>query len=181
MFNVGDEIVVKTFDVLVKEGKLEKAADLENVYWNKQNKFVVFPDFNFYGQVSGIKEIDENDKDMPYFLDLGIWVPEFLIEKKEKKEEKPIPEKAEVPKNDNEEKVWINKYTNKPFGKLFIKLIKLDEVIAEFSNTSFSKLKKHELQYIAKVLKDNGRKMEGYENMTQKELSMLCYSETLAL
>lgn len=169
MFKVGDVVIIKNLDVLVKNGDLKKAEDLGDVYYNQDNKFVVFPDFNYYGTKCTVDEVDIKDADIPYFLSVGIWVPEFMIELKK------VAVEAEPAK------VWINKFNNKPFGSLFVKLINIDPKVAEFSNTYFSKLKKHELQYIAKILIDNGRKVVDYNKLTQKELSAYCYAEALAL
>lgn len=190
MFKVGDVVIIKKLEALVANGDLKKAEDLGDVYCNRDKKFVVFPDFNYYDTECTVDEVDTKDADIPYFLSVGIWVPEFMIEVKE-----PAKEPAEIhpidafevavdPNPEMEEepaKVWINKFNNKPFGALFIKLINIDPKVAEFSATSFSKLKKHELQYIAKILIDNGRKVVDYNKLTQKELSVYCYTETLSL
>lgn len=54
----------------------------------------------------------------------------------------PNPEPKAIPVEDNiDQKVYINKFNNKPFGKVFLKLIALDKKVAEFSATQFSKLK----------------------------------------
>lgn len=169
MFKVGDVVIIKKLDSLVKNGDLKKTGDLGDVYCNQDKKFIVFPDFNYYDIECTVDEVDTKDADIPYFLSVGIWVPEFMIEIK-----KPAVEAEPA-------KVWINKFNNKPFGSLFVKLINIEPKVAEFSSTSFSKLKKHELQYIAKILIDNGRKVVDYNQLTQKELSAYCYAETLAL
>lgn len=90
MFKVGDVVIIKNLDVLVKNGNLKKAEDLGDVYYNQDNKFVVFPDFNYYGTKCTVDEVDIKDADIPYFLSVGIWVPEFMIElKKDEVEAKP--------------------------------------------------------------------------------------------
>lgn len=170
MFKVGDVVIVKKLDALIKNGDLKHAGDLGDVYCNKDKKFVVFPDFNYYGVECTVDEVDTKDADIPYFLSIGIWVPEFMIEVKQPEAVNPEPAK-----------VWINKFNNKPFGALFVKLINIDPKVAEFSATVFGKLKKHELQYIAKILQDNGRKVVDYNKLTQKELAAYCYAEILAL
>ena len=140
-----------------------------------------------------IDSIDSEDPEIPSFLSIGIWVPEFMIEKKpepkpQKKAEPEVKidaemmikddEKAEAPQ---EPKVYINQFNGKPFGNLFLKLINIDPKVAEFSNTSFSRLKKHELLYIAKILKDRNVLLEDYQALTQKELAVLCYNATKEL
>lgn len=196
MFKVGDVVIIKELDVLVENGDLKKAGDLGDVYCNRDKKFVVFPDFNYYGTECTVDEVDTKDADIPYFLSVGIWVPEFMIEIKEAAKEPAVGVDMDLIVNADQikfaadpnpaveveaAKVWINKFNNKPFGSLFVKLINIDPKVAEFSATSFSKLKKHELQYIAKILIDNGRKAVDYNKLTQKELSAYCYAETLAL
>ena len=136
LFKVEDKVVVKDLDTLLKSNDLKKVNNLDGVYWNADTNFVVFENFNFYGSKCVIQEIDEDDNDMPYFLSTGIWVPEFMIQSVGDK-------KPKVDQDVEPVKVYINKFNNKPFGKLFVKLIKLDEKVAEFSSTSFSKLKKH--------------------------------------
>ena len=94
----------------------------------------------------------------------------------------PNPEPKAIPVEDNiDQKVYINKFNNKPFGKVFLKLIALDKKVAEFSATQFSKLKKHELQYIAKLLQDHGAEFADYNKLTQKELAVYCYNKALEL
>lgn len=184
MFNKGDVVIVKQLDELIKNGYLKKAEDLGDVYCNRDKKYVLFPDFPYYGVEAKVDEVDEDDKDIPYFLSVGIWVPEFMIINKP--EPKPVIEPIavamdKVKKQELEPKKYINKFNNKPFGVVFLKLIALDEKVAEFSNTVFGKLKKHELRYIAKLLQDNGAQVVDYNKLTQKELAVYCYTEALKL
>ena len=180
MFEQGEKVIIKNLDCLLKDNLLKKAPDLEGVYCNKDLKYVLFSDFSYFGNVAVIEDVDKNDPDIPYFLSIGIWVPEFMIIPYD--EGVPNPEPKAIPVEDNiDQKVYINKFNNKPFGKVFLKLIALDEKIAEFSNTQFSKLKKHELQYIAKLLQDHGAEFADYNKLTQKELAIYCYNKALDL
>lgn len=173
MFKENDNVIIKTLDVLIKDGSLKKHDNMQDVYYNENHSFIVFPDFNFYGKEATIIKVDNKDPEIPYFLSIGIWVPEFMISTIN------IPEDED--KNINNEQVYINKYNNKPFGKLFIKLIKLDAKISEFSSTAFSKLKKHELQYIAKLLQNNGAEYVDYNKLTQKDLAKYCFDKASKL
>ena len=176
MFEQGDKVIIKNLDCLLKDNLLKEAPDLEGVYCNKDMKYVLFSDFPYFGNVAVIK----NDPDIPYFLSIGIWVPEFMIIPYD--EVVPNPEPKAIPVEDNiDQKVYINKFNNKPFGKVFLKLIALDKKVAEFSVTQFSKLKKHELQYIAKLLQDHGAEFADYNKLTQKELAVYCYNKALEL
>lgn len=171
MFEQGDKVIIKNLDCLLKDNLLKEAPDLEGVYCNKDMKYVLFSD---------IEDVDKNDPDIPYFLSIGIWVPEFMIIPYD--EVVPNPEPKAIPVEDNiDQKVYINKFNNKPFGKVFLKLIALDKKVAEFSATQFSKLKKHELQYIAKLLQDHGAEFADYNKLTQKELAVYCYNKALEL
>lgn len=187
MFKKGDVVIIKGLDELLKQGLLKKAENMPNVYHNEDLSYVVFDDFPYFGSETIIEDIDKKDKDIPYFLSVGIWVPGFMIvpkvEPEDEPKDKPIEEVKNVdkPKNEEKPKVYINKFNNKPFGKLFCKLITLDEKIAEFSSTAFSKLKKHELQYIAKLLQDHGAEYIDYNKATQRELATYCYLQTLNL
>lgn len=254
MLKVEDKVTIKKLEVLISENHLKKAEGLKDVYTNKDMKFVIFPDFHFFGASCTISAVDTKDPSIPYFLSNGIWVPEFMLilnENKEiineneqrvvvdkknepKKEEvkpevkeelhdkphpvnkafegiepdaperdvpnqkehkdaindllynRPQPIKLEPKINDfNKEvakpKVYINKYNNKPFGKLFLKLIELDEKIAEFSSTSFSHLKKHELIYIATLLTKNENDKAKWVFLNQKDLAQYCFIETVNL
>lgn len=180
MFTKGDKVTIKNLDCLLNDNLLKKAEDLEGVYHNQDMKYVLFSDFPYFGDTATIDDIDKNDKDIPYFLSIGIWVPEFMIIPYN--EVVPNPEPKVNPVEDNvDQKVYINKFKNKPFGKVFLKLIALDEKIAEFSATQFSKLKKHELQYIAKLLQDHGAEFADYNKLTKNELAIYCYHKALEL
>jgi hypothetical protein len=180
MFEQGDKVIIKNLDCLLKDNLLKEAPDLEGVYCNKDMKYVLFSDFPYFGNVAVIEDVDKNDPDIPYFLSIGIWVPEFMIISYD--EVVPNPEPKAIPVEDNiDQKVYINKFNNKPFGKVFLKLIALDKKVAEFSATQFSKLKKHELQYIAKLLQDHGAEFADYNKLTQKELAVYCYNKALEL
>ena len=197
MFEQGEKVIIKNLDCLLKDNLLKKAPDLEGVYCNKDMKYVLFSDFPYFGNVAVIEDVDKNDPDIPYFLSIGIWVPEFMIIPYDKVVPNPEPKVMIIPYvegiidpevkikeadiNIGQERLYINKFNNKPFGKVFLKLIALDEKIAEFSSTQFSKLKKHELQYIAKLLQDHGAEFADYNKLTQKELAIYCYNKALDL
>lgn len=197
MFNVKDIVRVKSLETLLNEHAIELVKDLDDVYINKETNYAIFPGFSFFESECTIDSIDSEDPDIPYFLSIGIWVPEFMIEKKPKqkpKEEIKPKAKLEIDEVVNEDddnhkkaedlqnpKVYINQFNGKPFGSLFVKLINIDPKVAEFSNTSFSRLKKHELLYIAKILKGQNVLLEDYQKLTQKELAVLCYNATKAL
>lgn len=175
MFKVDDKIKIKTLNTLLSEGVVSEIKDLEGAYIHKKTKFILLPDFSYYGQTQTIINVDTKDPDIPYFTDSNIWIPKFLVEVKEPT----VPIAKEEEKE--EEKVYINKFNNKKFGKYFIKLIKLDEKIAEFSSTSFSKLKKHELQYIAKLLMDHGAPAVDLDKTTVANLVSYCFTHTQQL
>lgn len=185
MFEINDTVRIKDLKTLLNKGFLEEKEGLEGVYVSPKFSYVLFKDFQFFNDVCSISEIDEDDKEMPYFLSIGIWVPEFLIEKpkEEKKDDEEAKEEDAPVLEDPVKDEYINKFNRKPFGKLFIKLIKLDPKISEFSATNFNKLKKHELQYIAKLLISNGRPAPegGIYKKLQKDLAMYCYTETVKL
>lgn len=181
MFNKGDEVTIKNLDCLLKDDLLKKAPDLEGVYCNEDMKYVLFSDFPYFGNVAVIEDVDKNDPDIPYFLSVGIWVPEFMIIPYVEDIINPEVKIDMANINIDQKGLYINKFNNKPFGKVFLKLIALDEKIAEFSNTQFSKLKKHELQYIAKLLQDHGAEFADYNKLTQKELAVYCYNKALDL
>lgn len=179
MFAIGEKVVIKNLDTLVSEGVLSPMDGVNGIYVDSKTHYAVFSDFNFFDIECTITDIDADDNDISYFLSCGIWVPAFMITKKQiiKKEEvKPVV-KEEEPKKE-EVKQYINQFNGKPFSKLFLKLIKLDEKIAEFSDTRFSKLKKHELLYIAKLLHEHGALDLDYNNLNQKELATVCYTAT---
>lgn len=181
MFEQGEKVIIKNLDCLLKDNLLKKAPDLEGVYCNKDLKYVLFSDFSYFGNVAVIEDVDKNDPDIPYFLSIGIWVPEFMIIPYVEGIIDPEVKIKEADINIGQERLYINKFNNKPFGKVFLKLIALDEKIAEFSSTQFSKLKKHELQYIAKLLQDHGAEFADYNKLTQKELAIYCYNKALDL
>lgn len=181
MFEQGEKVIIKNLDCLLKDNLLKKAPDLEGVYCNKDLKYVLFSDFSYFGNVAVIEDVDKNDPDIPYFLSIGIWVPEFMIIPYVEGIIDPEVKIKEADINIGQERLYINKFNNKPFGKVFLKLIALDEKIAEFSSTQFSKLKKHELQYIAKLLQDHGAEFADYNKLTQKELVIYCYNKALDL
>lgn len=181
MFTKGDKVTIKNLDCLLNDNLLKKAEDLEGVYHNQDMKYVLFSDFPYFGDTATIDDIDPNDKDIPYFLSIGIWVPEFMIIPYDGVVPNLEPKKVNPVEDNVDQKVYINKFNNKPFGKVFLKLIALDEKIAEFSATQFSKLKKHELQYIAKLLQDHGAEFADYNKLTQKELAVYCYNKALGL
>lgn len=197
MFTTGDVVIVKDLKTLLDEGSVELADGFKDIYVSADKTYAIFSDFNFFGNVCVIDEIDSNDKSIPYFLSIGIWVPEFMIIEKPKEEDKQKPEKPKEKRDEvvdadlanivamdvkqeevaeEKPKVYINQFNGKPFGKLFLKLIELDPKIAEFSNTTFSKLKKHELLYIANLLHNNGVLDEGYARLTKGELVTLCFT-----
>lgn len=199
MFTTGDVVIVKDLKTLLDEGSVKLADGFKDIYVSADKTYAIFSDFNFFGNECVIDEVDSNDKSIPYFLSIGIWVPEFMImeKPKPKKENK---QKLEKPKEKRDKvieadladiaamnvkqeevaeekpKVYINQFNGKPFGKLFLKLIELDPKIAEFSNTTFSKLKKHELLYIANLLHNNGVLDEDYARLTKEELVTLCFT-----
>lgn len=183
MFNTGDVVIIKDLKTLLKEKHLFKAEDLQDVYVNSDKKYVLFSDFIYFGSECTIDSIDVNDPDIPYFLSIGIWVPEFMImnklqPKNDVQENKKVADlKVEnEPALDNKEKQLINQHNGKPFGTLFLKLIKLDPKIAEFSSTTFSKLKKHELLYIANILHGKNLIDDNYNKLLQRELVSVCYN-----
>ena len=179
MFAIGETVIVKNLDVLLKEKALCPMDGVNGLYVDHNTHYAVFSDFNFFNIECTITDIDANDDDIPYFLSCGIWVPAFMITKKPmpKKEEVELVLEEEEPKKE-EVKQYVNQFNGKPFSKLFLKLIALDEKIAEFSGTKFSKLKKHELLYIAKLLKEHGALDLDYNILNQKELATVCYSAT---
>ena len=181
MFEQGDKVIIKNLDCLLKDNLLKEAPDLEGVYCNKDVIYLLFSDISYFGNVAVNEDVDKNDPDIPYFLSIGIWVPEFMIIPYVEGIIDPEVKIKEADINIGQERLYINKFNNKPFGKVFLKLIALDEKIAEFSSTQFSKLKKHELQYIAKLLQDHGAEFADYNKLTQKELAIYCYNKALDL
>lgn len=184
MFKIGENVRIKTIDELLESNLFERD---NNVYVNKEFKFVILSNFAFFDNHTKILSIDEDDKEVPYFLANGIWVPEFMIESLDVK---PEPEIEIIDPNDNAEeveidngqpKIYINRFTGKPFGKLMMKLINIDEKVAEFSSTRFSRLRRHELVYIANILLDHGADDVAIDVMNVKELATYCYEQTLNL
>lgn len=183
MLEIGTKVKIKSLDQLLKEKLLVEEGD---IFVNNDDGFILLDNFKFFEAETTIEGVDEDDS-IPYFLGNGIWTPEWLI--------MPIiPEPEPEPKGENNEvevveavakpdapKVYINRFTGKPFGKLMLKLIALDEKIAEFSSTRFSRLRRHELVYIANILLDHGADDAAIDVMTVKELSTYCYEQTLNL
>lgn len=189
MFKIGDTVKIKDLQTLLAENSLTPSNNFGDIYINNATKYVLFPDFPFYGKTCTVTEVDEEDNDgIPYFLSIGIWAPEFMLINMNVEEPKEVDDLKEVAVDhpvpvpaDNDNKVYINNFNNKPFGKLFVKLIKLDPKIAEFSNTRFSALKKHELLYIADLISKYMDIEEDYEDMDQEQLAMFCYDKTVLL
>lgn len=185
MLEIGTKVKIKGLDQLLKEKLLVREGD---IFVNNDDGFILLDNFKFFEAETTIEGVDEDDS-IPYFLGNGIWTPEWLI-----MSIMPEPEPEPEPKNEDNEvkvveavakpnapKVYINRFTGKPFGKLMLKLIALDEKIAEFSSTRFSRLRRHELVYIANILLDHGADDAAIDVMTVKELSTYCYEQTLNL
>lgn len=175
-FKLNEKVKIKSLDEMLKSGDLVKQD--ANLYVNEESRYYIFADFPFFGLEGTITNIDNGDDSCPYYISNGkdsLWACDFMLTALE----------VQVPKNkvipiDDKPKVYINKFNNKPFGKLFIKLINLDNKIAEFSSTAFSRLKKHELQYIARLLmKQNCPFID--INSPVAELSSYCYNQTRLL
>lgn len=180
MFNIKDEVVIKDLDEMLKSGVLKKYTEINDitVYINQNTNFILFSDFPYFGKSDIIQQIDNKDKQIPYFLEKsGIWAADFMLKSKNEHIEGVEENNDQKPK----EKVYINKYTNKPFGNLFIKLIQLDEKISEFSNTSFSKLHKNELEYIAKLLMNHNKPFIDVAKTKAKDLATYCYQQAKTL
>ncbi len=184
MFKIGDKVRIKTLEELLNENLFEAK---DNVYVNKQFKFVILANFAFFNEETTIFTIDKDDKEVPYFLDNGIWVPEFMIVSLEYPVVVPEPEpnpNLDIVEEEvavEKPKVYINQFTGKPFGKLMMKLINIDEKVAEFSSTRFSRLRRHELVYIANILLEHGAEDAAIDVMTVRELATYCYEQTLNL
>lgn len=179
-FKVGDKVKVKNLKTLLDNGDLKLLEGFENVYFNHGANYTCFDDFAYFDQEVKIKNIDEKDKYIPYFVDKGVWLPEFMLTKIEVKEPE-IEVKIEPMKVDEDQ--IVNKFNGKPFGKMFRKLISLDPKIAEFSDTRFQPLKRHELQYIARLLMNQLPDVEKVDlnKTTNKDLAIFCYNNTLSL
>lgn len=180
MLSVGTKVQIKPLGQLLSEGLLEKKGE---ILINKNDHFILLCNFKFFAAETTIAAVD--DGDIPYFLTNGLWVPEWMLNVVKELDEKDVEElledviKVVEPKNDV--KIYINKFTGKPFGKLMVKLINLDEKIAEFSSTRFSRLRRHELVYIANLLMDNGYNEINTDDLNVKELSTYCYNGALDL
>lgn len=176
-FEVKDVVIIKTLNELIDEKLVSEHNGMEGVYSCNDHSFHIFDNFPFFGKESEIVNIDDNDESIPYFLSCGVWAPEWMLKStKEKDEPKVIERKPE----DNVAMIWINKFNQKPFGKLFVKLINLDPKIAEFSSTAFGRLRKHELQYIARLLMNNNAPFIDVDAPVG-ELSSYCYNQTKLL
>ena len=175
-FKLNEKVKIKSLDEMLNSGDLVKQDD--NLYVNEKSRYFIFKDFPFFSLEGTITKIDNNDDSCPYYISNGkdsLWACDFMLTALEVQ----IPMNNAIPVNDKPN-VYINKFNNKPFGKLFIKLINLDNKIAEFSSTAFSRLKKHELQYIARLLmKQNCPFID--INSSVAELSSYCYNQTRLL
>lgn len=173
--NVKDVVVIKTLQELIDEKLIHAHNDMEGVYSDDNNSFHIFDNFPFFGKETTISTIDENDDSIPYFLSCGIWAPEWMLRCEKEYENPEI-----VNEPNNKPKVWLNKFNNKPFGKLFVKLINIDPKVAEFSSTAFGRLRKHELQYIARLLMNNNAPAIDI-NAPVGDLASYCYNQTKLL
>lgn len=175
-FKLNDEVKIKTLDEMINSKDLVVSEN--DLYVNEASRYFIFKDFPFFGLEGKIVNIDHNDDSCPYYIsgpNGQLWAGEFMLTTIDGK----IPVNDKKPAN-NEPKVYINKFNNKPFGRLFIKLINIDNRIAEFSSTAFSRLKKHELQYIARILIGKGCPNIDL-NSPIAELSSYCYNQTRLL
>lgn len=181
MLSVGTKVQIKPLDQLLSEKLLEKRGE---ILINEDDNFILLCNFRFFAAETTISAVD--DGSIPYFLANGLWVPEWMLNVIKELNVEDVDDlfenrviKAVEPKNDV--KIYINKFTGKPFGKLMVKLINLDEKIAEFSSTRFSRLRRHELVYIANLLMDNGYNEINTDDFNVKELSTYCYNGALDL
>lgn len=182
MLSVGTKVQIKPLDQLLSEKLLEKRGE---ILINEDDNFILLGNFRFFAVETTISAVD--DGSIPYFLANGLWVPEWMLNVIKELNEKEVEELLEEaggikviePKNDV--RIYINKFTGKPFGKLMVKLINLDEKIAEFSSTRFSRLRRHELIYIANLLMNNGYNKINVDDFNVKELSTYCYNGALDL
>ena len=186
MFKIGEKVRVKTLNEMLDTKALEKYNNYS--YINKETSFVLLKEFSYFNENTKIKYIDEKDNKIPYFLDCGIWMPECMLESLEaikpqdKVVNKDVDEDVEVVNVEAvKPEIYINKFTGKPFGTLMVKLIKLDKKVAEFSSTRFSRLRRHELEYIASLLMKHGAPVIDVDDFNVKELSTYCYNQTLSL
>ena len=177
-FKLNDKVKIKSLDEMLNSGDLVKSD--ANLYINEESRYYIFADFPFFGLEGTITKIDDNDDSCPYYISNGkdsLWACDFMLSAIEVQ----IPMNNEIPiPVENKPKVYINKFNNKPFGRLFIKLINLDNKIAEFSSTAFSRLKKHELQYIARLLMKQNCPFIDITSPVA-ELSSYCYNQTRLL
>lgn len=178
LFEKNDEVIIKSLKELQEAGLLETIdRNGVTIYKNNADNYLLYSNFPFFGEKTTVLGIDEKDNSIPYWLSCGIWAPEWMLKYAvEPKKENPVVIVAEPAKP----KVWINKFNGKPFGRLFVKLIVIDEKIADFSSTGFSKLRKHELQYIARLLMSKGCPDIDI-NTNVDELSSYCYNQTRLL
>lgn len=175
-FKLNEKVKIKALDEMINSGDLVETVD--EVYVNDNSRYYIFKDFPFFGLEGTIIRIDNDDDSCPYYISNGkdsLWACDFMLTTLEVQ----IPMNNEIPV-DVKPKVYINKFNNKPFGKLFIKLINLDNKIAEFSSTAFSRLKKHELRYIARLLMKHDCPFIDI-NSPVAELSSYCYNQTRLL
>ena len=186
MFKIGEKVRVKTLKEMLDTNILKKYNKYS--YINEETSFVLFSEFNYFNINTTIQDIDNKDQNIPYFLDCGIWMPECMLESLEaikpqdKVVNKDVDEDVEAVNVEAvKPEVYINKFTGKPFGTLMVKLINLDKKIAEFSSTRFSRLRRHELEYIAKLLMNHGADRIDTDILNVKELSSYCYNQALVL
>lgn len=188
MFKINEKVRVKTLKEMLDTGVVRKYNNYS--YVNNETSFVILSEFSYFGNSTTIKYIDEKDKQIPYFLECGIWMPECMLESLEKVNQpknEVVIENAEVeyavdaPEKEVKPEIYVNKFTGKPFGTLMVKLIKLDKKVAEFSSTRFSRLRRHELEYIASLLMKHGAEVINVDDFNVKELSTYCYNQTLSL
>ena len=175
-FKLNDQVKIKTLDEMIKSKDLVVSEN--DLYVNEASRYFLFKDFPFFASEGTILKVDPEDNSCTYYIsgpDGQLWAGEFMLTTIEGE----IPVNDEKPVND-EPKVYINKFNNKPFGRLFVKLINIDNKIAEFSSTAFSRLKKHELQYIARILIGRGCANTDL-NSPVAELSSYCCNQTRLL
>ena len=186
MFKIGEKVRVKTLKEMLDTNILKKYNQYS--YINEETSFVLLSEFNYFNIDTTIQDIDNKDQNIPYFLSCGIWMPECMLESLEaiKPQDKVVNEDVDedveaVNVEAAKPEVYINKFTGKPFGTLMVKLIKLDKKVAEFSSTRFSRLRRHELEYIASLLMKHGAEVIDVDDFNVKELSTYCYNQTLSL
>ena len=120
-FKLNDQVKIKTLDEMIKSNDLVVSEN--DLYVNEASRYFLFKDFPFFGLEGTIVKIDYEDNSCPYYIsgpDGQLWAGEFMLTTIEGK----IPVNDEKPVND-EPKVYINKFNNKPFGRLFVKLINI--------------------------------------------------------